>query len=236
MTKPALRLSLHAQRAALHMDIAVHLNAPWTVIFGPSGSGKTSVLQAIAGFLQGNDCEIELHGEDLKYVPPHRRRIAHVQQRSTLFPHMTAWENMLFSLRKPSLFKDRPHAEIEEAAAWMEHFGVAHTRNRKPREMSGGEQHRVEIVRAIVSKPKLLLLDEAFNGTDSALRGSLIARLKTWQQQSKASILSVTHDVAEAYSAADEVILLRDGRVIAQGAPAEVLLEERLHLQQTLGY
>lgn len=236
MTEPALDLSLHVHRDALHLNVDLRLRVPWTIIFGPSGSGKTSVLRAIAGFLHGEHCAVALNGTDLSKTPPHRRSMALVQQRPTLFPHMTAWENVLFSLQKTSLFKDRPHAEVEEAVLWMEHFGVAHTRNRKPREMSGGEQHRVEIVRAIMSKPKLLMLDEAFNGTDSALRSSLLARLKEWQQQSKAILLSVTHDVAEAYSAADEVVLLRDGGVIAQGVPAEVLLEERLHLQHTLGY
>ncbi|MBS1814354.1 MAG: Flp pilus assembly complex ATPase component TadA [Acidobacteria bacterium] len=236
MSNATLEATVRTRRAALTLDVSLHIRAPWTVIFGPSGSGKTTLLRAIAGLVQCEESRIVLQGDDISTKPAHLRRIALVQQRSTLFPHMTAWENILFSLRKRGLFSNQPHAEMEEAAAWMEHFGVADTRTRMPREMSGGEQHRVEIVRAIMSRPALLLLDEAFNGTDSALRGSLIARLKTWQTQCGATILSVTHDVAEAYTAADEVVLLRDGIVTAQGSAAEVLLEERLHLQHTLGY
>lgn len=218
-----IHLQLEGQRGLQTLQIDLTLRQPWTVLFGVSGTGKSSILRALCGLWKPARCRLQMDHVTLDAQPPHRRRIALVAQTPSLFPHQTACKNVQFSL---------PHGEEADALQLLERFHVAHTAQRKPHTLSGGEQQRVALARALASSPKLLLLDESFSGTDLGLRAELIATLKQMQRERGFQILSVTHDVPEALQSADEVALLQGGRIVLQDTPAAALHQQRSELQR----
>ncbi|WP_329389528.1 ABC transporter ATP-binding protein [Streptomyces sp. NBC_01351] len=185
-------------------------------VLGPSGSGKTTLLRCIAGFETPDEGEIRVDGHRVATadisVPPERRRIAVVPQEGALFPHLSVLGNVAYGL-------DRAARRAGRASAVLDLVGLSGFQDRMPHHLSGGQQQRVAVARALAPRPPVVLLDEPFNALDAALRAEL--RQVVWQalRADGATAVLVTHDQAEALSMADEVAVMRDGRIVQSGPP-----------------
>lgn len=220
----SLHLRCNASLPTLHLDIDLSLSHAWTVLFGPSGSGKSTLLRLIAGLWRPSRTSIVLHGRDLTRTPAHLRRIGFVSQSPALFPHLSVRGNVSFGQAPSGV---RPQ-QIDDV---LHRFGIAHLASARVETLSGGEAQRVAIARALFPGPSLLLLDESFSGLHRDLRSEFIAILRAMQAErphdTPMPILSVTHDVGEAFACADHVLRLESGKLLAGGAPARVLAPER---------
>jgi molybdate transport system ATP-binding protein len=242
---PHLRAQLRHRLGALEVDIAFALTQPWTVLFGPSGSGKTTVLRAIAGFVEPDSGRIASYfdGRELVmtdtakriFMKPYHRSVRVAGQGAALFPHLTVRENIAFGARSQ---RDGTTVAgiVEEAATRFQLRGL---NEKLPSMLSGGERQRVAIARAATAAVSLgsgsiLLLDEPFTGQDVGLRDELIEELRGWLALARCPMLSVTHDVGEAFQLGTEVIKIAEGRVVQQGPVTEVLAEERTRLLEQL--
>lgn len=187
-------------------------------LLGPSGSGKTTLLRAIAGLERLDGGEIATPGMSLDgpgtWVPANRRGFGLVFQDGALFPHMTALRNVAFGLNQLPR-----EARRDEAMIWLDRVGLAHRANAYPHELSGGEQQRIALARALAPKPKLVLLDEPFSSLDRALRAELRHRTTQLLAASGISALLVTHDAEEAMEMAATIALMQDGRILQSGTP-----------------
>lgn len=226
----------------LTIDVEFAIRQPWTVLFGPSGSGKTTILRAMAGLVRPDKALIVSRRQTIaadagkhRFVPVHKRNTRLVAQRTALFPHMTVQQNVLFGVRPAS---DGTTATTFAEIA-IEHFRLKALLRSMPSTLSGGEQRRVAIASAVASAMSLgdgaiLLLDEPFSGLDAPLRDELIVDLRHSLAALSIPVLSVTHDVGEAFQLGAEVIQIAQGRVVAQGPVAQVLAAERIRLLQQL--
>jgi multiple sugar transport system ATP-binding protein len=180
------------------------------VLVGPSGCGKSTLLRIIAGLEDPDAGEIWIGGQRMNDVPPKDRNIAMVFQDYALYPHMTAYENMAFSLR----LRKRPRAEIqqrvEEAAGLL---GLSDLLGRKPKDLSGGERQRVAVGRAIVRQPQVFLFDEPLSNLDARLRGEMRAELQKLHRRLDTTMIYVTHDQMEAMTMGNRIAVLRAGRL-----------------------
>lgn len=188
-------------------------------ILGPSGAGKTTLLRLLAGFEQPDRGEILLQGRPMAGVPPSRRPVNTVFQSYALFPHMTAEENIGFGPLMQGLPRDERRRRIDELADILRLDGL---RNRRPAQLSGGEQQRVAIARALVNRPAVLLLDEPMAALDEQLRQSMTAELKRIQRRVGITFICVTHHQAEALTLSDRLAVMEQGRVVQIGTPEEV--------------
>jgi molybdate transport system ATP-binding protein len=241
---PLLTVRIEHRVGTVLLDVNFALTEPWTVLFGPSGSGKTTVLRAIAGFVR-SDAGVIARGETALvdrssnvFVPAYLRPVRSAGQTARLFPNMTVRWNTVYG----SGWTSKPQDAMEIAEQVMGLFRLKGLEDRLPRDLSGGEAQRASVARAVVSAvtfagpgAALLLLDEPFSGLDVALRDDLVGELREWLERWKIPVLSVTHDVSEAFLLDAEVIKLRDGRVVEQGPVGEVLHEERQRLIGHLG-
>ncbi len=187
-------------------------------LLGPSGSGKSTVLRVIAGFERPDSGELLADGELLSgrgiWVPPERRRIGMVFQDYALFPHLNALANVAFGLR------DENHATRRRRALGMlDLVGLAREAGRFPHELSGGQQQRVALARALAPRPRLVLLDEPFSNLDADERMELAQQVRAALVAEGATALLVTHDQREAFAIADEIGVLRAGRLEQWDAP-----------------
>ena len=187
------------------------------VLLGASGSGKTTLLRAIGGFAQTSEGRIELDGRDLAGLPPHRRPVNTVFQSYALFPHMTVAANIAFGLRH----LDRA-AAAERVGEMLALTRLEALADRRPHQLSGGQQQRVALARGLAPRPALLLLDEPLSALDRALRGETREELVRLRRQLGTSFILVTHDQQEALTMADRIGVMRDGRMVQVGTPAEV--------------
>jgi molybdopterin-binding protein len=188
-------------------------------VLGPSGSGKSTLLQAILGVLPLQSGRLRLNGADLAGVPIERRGIGYVPQQLGLFPHLSVRQNITYSAdaRRVPATKFRPVLD-----KLVEATGIGTLLERRPATLSGGERQRVGLVRALASRPNLVLLDEPFSALNETLRRELWWLLRELQSQWGLTVLHVTHDLAEAYFLANRITVLLDGRVAQQGDKAEV--------------
>ena len=192
-------------------------------LLGPSGCGKTTLLRSIAGLIQPNSGTIrfgtQLVGLSSVVLPPHRRGIGYVPQQGALFPHLTVAKNIAFGLDK----KVHSQLEINQIVAEMlELISMAGYENRQPSEISGGQQTRVALARALAVKPKMVLLDEPFSALDAQLRGELRSDVVALLRAAGTTAILVTHDREEALVSADRVVLMRDGKIAQHGTPEDV--------------
>jgi spermidine/putrescine transport system ATP-binding protein len=188
-------------------------------LLGPSGCGKTTTLRLIAGFEQPSSGRILLDGSDVSAVPPHRRNVNTVFQSYALFPFLTVFDNVAFGLKNKRL----PKADLEQRVySALELVKLKQFASRRPGQLSGGQQQRVALARALVLQPSVLLLDEPLGALDAKLRRSLKVELKALQEQVGITFLYVTHDQEEALTMSDRLAVMRDGKVVQIGAPAEV--------------
>jgi multiple sugar transport system ATP-binding protein len=189
------------------------------VLVGPSGSGKTTLLRLIAGLDQATGGSIRLGGKDLAGMPPHRRDVALVFQNLALYSHLRVRDNLAFGLKLEGSNKNGADGRVRETA---ELLGIGHLLERFPAELSGGEQQRVALGRAIVRQPAVLLLDEPLSSLDSPLRRSLRREVKRVQRQLGVPTIYVTHDQTDALVLGDKIAVIELGRMQQVGSPDEV--------------
>ncbi|SDF12572.1 ABC transporter ATP-binding protein [Limimaricola pyoseonensis] len=188
-------------------------------LLGPSGCGKTTLLRLIAGFELPTTGRIELDGEDISGLPPHRRPVNTVFQNYALFPHMTVAENVGFGLK----MLGRSRSEIARRSAEMlELVELGAMAGRRVEQLSGGQQQRVALARALAPAPRVLLLDEPLAALDLKLRKAMQLELKKLQAETGITFVFVTHDQEEALTMSDRIAVMRAGEVLQVGSPAEI--------------
>jgi spermidine/putrescine transport system ATP-binding protein len=193
-------------------------------LLGPSGCGKTTVLRTIAGFETPNAGDVYLGGVSVAGVPPHKRNVNTVFQHYALFPHMTVLENVVFGLDMKGVEKADGRRRALES---LEMVRLSGYENRKPNQLSGGEQQRVALARALVNRPSVLLLDEPLAALDLKLRKQMQAELKALQREVGITFLYVTHDQGEAMALSDRIAVMRDGEIQQVGTPEEIYEQPR---------
>ncbi|MBL8808374.1 MAG: ABC transporter ATP-binding protein [Rhodospirillales bacterium] len=191
----------------------------FVTLLGPSGCGKTTALRVLAGLEDIDSGEVLLDGRSIARLPPHRRRIGMVFQNYALFPHMSVFENVAYSLRLRRAAEVDVKRDVGDA---LDVVGLADFSNRLPGQLSGGQQQRVAVARALVMKPDLLLFDEPLSNLDAKLRVQVRSELRRLQRALGTTSLFVTHDQEEAMSLSDRIAVMRAGRVEQIGAPSEI--------------
>jgi spermidine/putrescine transport system ATP-binding protein len=214
--KVAKRFGKNIVLRDISLDVA---EGEFLTILGESGSGKTTLLRIIAGFETASAGEVWMGEERLDLQPPYRRRVNTVFQHYALFPHLTVEQNVAYGLRVAK----RPEAEIgsrvEEALAKVKMSTHAKS---KPSKISGGQQQRIALARALVNRPRLLLLDEPLSALDANLRRQMQVELKSLQREVGISFIFVTHDQEEAMVMSDRIALLRSGELEQVATPREI--------------
>ena len=188
-------------------------------LLGPSGSGKTTLLRSIAGFVEPDHGQILIDGADVSRIPTHRRDIGMVFQNYALFPHMSVFENVAFALSVRRIGNAETRIRVSQM---LELVQLAGYEQRRPREMSGGQQQRIALARALVSRPRVLLLDEPLGALDKNLRQQMQVELRQIQREVNITTILVTHDQEEALTLSDRIAILRQGEVVQTGKPDEV--------------
>lgn len=190
-----------------------------TTLLGPSGCGKTTSLRMLAGYSTPTSGRILIDGVDSTRTPPERRGLGMVFQSYALFPHLTVAENVGYGLK----LRKMPAAERTRVVAeTLDLVGLGHLAGSRPKKLSGGQQQRVALARAIAIRPKLLLLDEPLSNLDARLRVHMRAELRRIQAETGLTVVLVTHDQDEALELSDQMVVMREGRILQQGAPIDV--------------
>lgn len=188
-------------------------------MLGPSGSGKTTVLRMIAGFEDATSGSIRIGGEDLTRMPPHQRPVNTVFQDYALFPHLTIAENVAYGLRVRGQSRTDREAAVASAIAQVK---LGHVASRLPHQLSGGQRQRIALARALILRPRVLLLDEPLGALDKQLREEMQIELKSIQRDVGITFIFVTHDQEEALTLSDRVAVFNNGRIEQIGTAREV--------------
>jgi multiple sugar transport system ATP-binding protein len=191
----------------------------FVVLVGPSGCGKSTLLRMIAGLENITGGDIAIGGRVVNTVPPKDRDIAMVFQNYALYPHMTVFDNMAFSLKLAGAPKEFMEQEVQKAAKIL---GLEQLLHRYPRQLSGGQRQRVAMGRAIVRNPQVFLFDEPLSNLDAKLRVQMRAEIKELHQRLKVTTVYVTHDQIEAMTMADKIVVMNHGHIEQAGAPLEL--------------
>ena len=206
-------------------DLNLTINdGEFLTILGPSGCGKTTALRLIAGFEELTGGSIILDGQDVSNVPAEQRPVNTVFQSYALFPHMTLFENVAFGLRMQKVPNEQIKPRVMEALRMVR---LEDRAEQKPAQLSGGQQQRIAIARAVVNKPKVLLLDESLSALDYKLRKEMQNELKALQRQLGITFIFVTHDQEEALTMSDRIIVMNGGKIAQDGTPREIYEEPR---------
>lgn len=228
MAKLAINIALERPGFALTCDCEIALEGI-TAVFGPSGSGKTTLLRAIAGLERAARGRIAFDGatwqDGTRWLPPHRRRIGYVFQDGRLFSHLTVAQNLRFAHRRAAA---RTVTRSIDVAATVAALDLGALLDRRPASLSGGEQQRAAIARALLTSPDLMLMDEPLSSLDTPRKREIVPIIEALPTRFGVPVLYVTHNVDEVARLASEVVLLSRGRVAAQGPVADVL--ERIDL------
>jgi thiamine transport system ATP-binding protein len=203
--------------AVRDVDLAVP-DGTVLAVLGPSGCGKSTLLRGIAGLEQARGT-VAWDGEDLARTPTHRRGFAVVFQDGQLFDHLTVARNIGYALRLRRAGRARERARVEEL---LELVGLEGYADRLPRTLSGGERQRVALARGLAAQPRLLLLDEPLSALDAELRRRLAGDLRTILARAGTTTVMVTHDHEEAFTVADRLAVMREGRLVQEGPIEEV--------------
>jgi len=201
---------------SIDLDIA---SGEFFTLLGPSGCGKTTLLRTIAGFQHQDRGEIIVNGERIDHKPAHKRDIGMVFQDYAVFPHLTVADNVAFGLKARSLPKGEIAARVAESLKMVRLEGY---QNRLPAEMSGGQQQRIGLARAMAIRPTLLLMDEPLSNLDAKLRIELREDIRDIQRRLGITTIYVTHDQEEALAVSDRICVMNKGRVEQIGTPFEI--------------
>ena len=191
-------------------------------LLGPSGCGKTTALNCLAGLLEPDSGEIELDGTSVVRVPPERRQFGMVFQNYALFPHLTVGRNVAFGLEMQRLPKAQVSERVDRVLSLVR---LGDQRDKYPAQLSGGQQQRIAIARAIVTEPRLMLMDEPLSNLDAKLRLEMRTEIRRIHRAMGLTTIYVTHDQEEALSLSDRVVLMRQGAILQIGTPREVYSE-----------
>ena len=189
------------------------------IFVGPSGCGKSTTLRMIAGLEEISSGELWIDDCLMNMVEPKNRELSMVFQNYALYPHMSVYENMAFSLRVRKLPKEEIDRRVREAAGTLE---ISHLLDRRPAALSGGQRQRVAIGSVIVRQPKVYLMDEPLSNLDAKLRGQMRVELARLHRELGATIIYVTHDQVEAMTLGTRIVVMKDGRIQQVAAPAEL--------------
>jgi molybdate transport system ATP-binding protein len=219
-----IRKSFSGVERKFSLDVDFTAQPGFTILFGPSGSGKTTLLDCVAGLTTPDAGRIAA-GERVVFdanthidIPVSNRDVGYVLQDLALFPHLTVEQNTEYGLAHLPRATRR-----QRAAAMLQEFGIDHLRQQRPEKISGGERQRVALARALVTDPCVLLLDEPLAALDAPTKSKILDDLRRWNQAHRIPILYVTHSREEVLALGERVLVLEDGRIIAQGTPHEVL-------------
>lgn len=226
MSGPTPRIELrgitrHFSGRAVVQDVSLSVQpGQVTCLLGPSGCGKSTTLRIIAGVERQDAGEVWINGERVAdqalHTPPERRGVGLIFQDFALFPHLSVADNVGFGLNQP---KDKKRARVKEL---LERVGLAKHIDHYPHQLSGGEQQRVALIRAIAPRPQIMLMDEPFSGLDNRLRDGIRDQTLEILKEEGAAVLLVTHEPEEAMRMSDEIALMRAGRIVQRGAPYNV--------------
>ncbi len=224
-TAPVLSLSLRkALPGGFMLDFSWHCHPEVVVLFGPSGAGKSMTFRMLSGLVTPDSGEIILGGKTLYShakginCSPQQRQVGYLFQHYALFPHMTAAQNILYGHPAP-----RTPAALSELQALLGQFQLEAVAWARPAALSGGQRQRVALARALMRKPAWLLLDEPLSAVDLSVRRSIRSELKQLQRRLNIPMILITHDLGEAFSMADRLIIYDQGRVVQSGLPEEIL-------------
>jgi len=220
------------------LDITSAIAPGITIIFGPSGAGKTTLLDCVAGLTTPDSGKVVIgdrvlfdHARAIS-LPVQNRKVGYVFQDLALFPHLTVGNNVEYGLAGISGSERRKKSD-----AVLESFRIPHLRNRKPKEISGGERQRVALARALVTDPCVLMLDEPLAALDAATKSKIMDDLRAWNAAHGIPILYVTHNREEVFALGDRVLVVENGRIIADGTPHGVMgAPRRESLAQLIGF
>jgi len=201
-------------------DISLEINEnDYFIFLGPSGSGKTMLLELIAGMWYPDSGKIFMGNREVTRLPPEKRGVGFVYQNYMLFPHKTVFENIAFGLNIRKVGKKEIQTKVDEI---MNLFGISHLANRLPRTLSGGEQQRTALARALIIRPQVLLMDEPLSALDRITREDLIQEFKKIHKEFNITIIHVTHNFDEALQLADRIAIIKKGTVSQVGTTDEV--------------
>ncbi|MGN8154892.1 ABC transporter ATP-binding protein [Agrobacterium sp. 22094] len=206
---------------ALHATDLSIAEGEFVTLLGPSGCGKTTTLRLIGGFEQASSGRVEIDGKDVTQSPPYRRPVNTVFQDYALFPHMSVADNIGYglSVKSNNVPKSERDRRVADALAMVGLDGMA---NRRPGQLSGGQRQRVAMARAIVRRPRVLLLDEPLSALDVKLREGMQVELKRLHRELGITFLMVTHDQTEALALSDRIVVMNQGRIAQIGSPTEL--------------
>ncbi|MBL9050337.1 MAG: molybdenum ABC transporter ATP-binding protein [Tabrizicola sp.] len=211
-----LELRLNHAFPDFRLEVDLVLPGGLTCLFGRSGSGKTTIVNAVAGLLRPDGAEIRLDGVPLQDLPPHRREVGYVFQDARLFPHMTVAENLTYAAR----IRRRPVEDFDRIIGLL---GIGSLLPRRPGTLSGGERQRVAIGRALLSRPRLLLMDEPLAALDEARKAEILPYIEALRDETGLPVLYVSHSLPEVARLATTIVVLEAGKVAAFGPAADIL-------------
>ncbi|MCB0364470.1 MAG: ABC transporter ATP-binding protein [Bdellovibrionaceae bacterium] len=206
----------------VNLEIA---DGEFVALLGPSGCGKTTCLRMIAGLERSTQGKILIDGETVSsvdegiFVAPEKRHVGMVFQSYAVWPHMNVFANVAYPLKVASVAKGEIAERVNAVLTMVELGGLE---ERMPNQLSGGQQQRVALARGLVMKPRVLLLDEPLSNLDAKLRGKMRQDIRRIQQETKTTVVYVTHDQIEATSMSDRMVIMKDGLVVQVGSPGEV--------------
>jgi putative spermidine/putrescine transport system ATP-binding protein len=204
--------------AADHISLDIQ-EGEFVTLLGPSGSGKTTILMTLAGFIKPDEGRIFVKGKEISEIPPYRRDMGLVFQNYALFPHMTVFANIAYSLKMRRVPKAKTREMVHNVLDVVKLSGMG---GRMPSQLSGGQQQRVAVARALVFEPAILLMDEPLGALDKKLRDQMQLELKNLQRNLGITVLYVTHDQGEALSMSTKIVIMRDGRIEQLGTGLDI--------------
>lgn len=216
-----LEVALKHSFAGFDLDVAFTAPAGLTALFGQSGAGKSSVINAVAGLLRADLARVVLDGQDLSRLAVHKRRIGYVFQQPRLFPHLTVRGNLTYS----GWFRPKGGMGFDPVVALL---GLEDLLNRQPQSLSGGEQQRVAIGRALLSNPRILLMDEPLSALDHGRKAEILPYLERLRDEAGLPILYVSHALTEVARLATTIVILDAGKLRAIGPAVEILADPSL--------